>query len=55
MEVRCTGEPASDGRRLYYDNKLQSLMTRRIIISDTNYTNDNDVISNQRATTVIEL
>jgi hypothetical protein len=55
MNVRCTGESASDGRRLFYDDKLQSLMTRRIIISDTNYTDDNDVIINQRATTVIEL
>jgi hypothetical protein len=55
MNVGCTGESASDGRRLFYDDKLQSLMIRRIITSDTNYTDDNDVTIDQRATTVIEL
>jgi hypothetical protein len=55
MKVRCTGKPASDGRRLIYDDKLQFLMTRRIIVPDTNYADDNDVMIKQRATTVIEL
>jgi hypothetical protein len=54
MNVRCTGESAPDGRRLFNDDKLKSLMTRRIIVPDTNYTDDNDVIINQRATTVTE-
>jgi hypothetical protein len=41
------GKPASDARRLFLKNKLQFLMIQRVIVPDTYYADDNDVMINQ--------